>query len=209
MSGGEYVLIVEGQDDKHVVRHLCASRQAIPGFCIKDKGGIEKLLKEIGLEILSPGLKAIGILVDANNNPDSRWQAVSDRLKQENVAAPALPDPNGTIIPETDGMPRIGIWLMPNNKDSGELEDFVAKMIPDNDPVWPLVEGYIDGIPASDRKFTEKKTLRAKVHAWLAARESPRQMGVAIRAKDLDATGPLCTAFVAWLRELFELPAEE
>ncbi len=209
MSGGEYVLIVEGQDDKHVVRHLCASRQAIPGFCIKDKGGIEKLLEEIGLDILRPDIKAIGILVDANTNLDSRWHAVSDRLKQENIAAPALPDPNGTIIPETDGMPRIGVWLMPNNKDSGELENFVAEMIPDDNPVWPLAKRYIDGIPAYDRKFTEKKTLRAKVHAWLATRKEPRRMGEAIGVGDLDATGPLCTVFVAWLRKLFELPAEE
>ncbi len=181
----------------------------MPEFGIKNKGGIEKILDEIWLDIFSPGLKAIGILVDANDNIDSRWQAVRDKLKQENVILPSLPSLDGTIIPATDERPRIGVWLMPDNQSRGELEDFVAKMIPRNDPVWPLSKRYIDGIPDADRKFAEKKILRAQVHAWLATRKSPRPMGSAIRAQDLDVTGPLCTAFETWLRKLFELPPPE
>ena len=100
-------------------------------------------------------------------------------------------------------MPRVGVWLMPDNQSPGELEDFVAQMIPDGDPVWPLSQDYIDGIPVSDRKFAHGKTLRAKIHAWLAAREDPRQMGLAIRARDLDIGGDLCTRFTAWLDMLF------
>ena len=100
-------------------------------------------------------------------------------------------------------MPRVGVWLMPDNESPGELEDFVAQMIPDGDPVWPLSQDYIDGIPVSDRKFTAGKTLRAKIHAWLAAREDPRQMGAAIGTYDLDIGGDLCTRFTAWLDMLF------
>ena len=86
----------------------------------------------------------------------------------------------------------------------GELENFVSEMIPDGDPVWPLSEDYIDSIPEADRKFTKKKILRAKIHAWLATREDPRQMGVAIGARDLHTDGTLSTAFANWLRKLFE-----
>lgn len=201
MPDKNYILLVEGQDDKHVVRHLCDSDKAMPKLCIRDKGGIEEVLEDIGLAILTPGCKAIGILVDANDNPDNRWDAVKNRLREEGVIAPSQPDPTGTII---EHQPRIGVWLMPNNEHAGELEDFVAEMIPGDDPVWPLSEGYINSIPEQDRKFTEKKKPRAKVHAWLATREEPRRMGVAIRAGDLDATGPLCTAFLTWLRRLFQ-----
>ena len=93
---------------------------------------------------------------------------------------------------------------MPNNMSSGELEDFVAEMIPDGDSVWPRSESYIQSIPEDERKFGEKKILRAKVHAWLAARKKPGQMGLAIRHNDLDVTGQLSTEFVDWLKELFE-----
>ena len=93
---------------------------------------------------------------------------------------------------------------MPNNSSCGELEDFIAEMIPDNDAVWPLSQRYIDEIPETERKFKPKKTRRAQIHAWLAAREDPRHMGVAISAKDLEVDGVLCQQFIAWLTELFK-----
>ena len=201
MDNNDRVLLVEGADDEHVVWHLCNRHQAIPEFCIRDKKGIEGLLEDIGLEILDPRRKAVGILVDANDDLDARWNAVADRLRKENIEVPSNPEPTGIII---DGTPRVGIWLMPNNESPGELENFVSEMIPADDPVWPLSKNYIDGIPEADRKFTEKKILRAKVHAWLATREEPRKMGVAIRAQDLRVDGTLSTAFANWLRQLFE-----
>ena len=126
---------------------------------------------------------------------------MANRLREEKIEVPSCPDPTGTIL---DSNPRIGMWLMPNNKSSGELENFVREMIPGNDPVWPLSECYIDGIPVKDRKFTEKKILRAKIHAWLATREDPKQMGLAIRARDLCVDGALSATFADWLRNLFK-----
>ena len=92
---------------------------------------------------------------------------------------------------------------MPNNMSSGELEDFVAAMIPKGDPVWPLSEAYVDDIPVADRKFKPGKTLRAKVHSWLATREEPRLMGSAVKAQDFDVTVPYVVTLVDWLRDLY------
>ena len=201
MDNNDRVLLVEGQDDKHVVRHLCNFHAGMPRFCVLDKEGIEVLLEDIGSEILAPGRKAVGILVDANDDLDARWDAVANRLREENIEVPGSPELTGTII---DSNPRVGIWLMPNNTSPGELENFISEMILDDDPVWPLSKDYIDGIPEADRKFTEKKILRAKIYAWLATREDPRQMGAAIRARDLHTDGTLSTTFANWLRQLFE-----
>ena len=205
MDNNDCVLLVEGTDDEHVVRHLCNRlcnrQQAMPEFYIRGKGGIEVLLEDIGLEILDPRRKAVGILVDANDDLDARWSAVANRIRQENIEVPSSPERTGTII---DSNPRGGIWLMPDNTSPGELENFVSEMIPDDDPVWPLSENYIDDIPQAHRKFTEKKIMRAKIHAWLATRQDPRQMGAAIGARDLQVDGTLSTAFANWLRQLFE-----
>ena len=201
MDNNDRVLLVEGPNDKHVVRHLCNFHAEMPKFCVLDKEGIEVLLEDIGSEILAPGRKAIGILVDANDDLDARWNAVANRLREENIEVPSSPELTGTII---DSNPRVGIWLMPNNTSPGELENFISEMIPDDDPVWPLSEDYIDGIPEADRKFAEKKIMRAKIHAWLATREDPRQMGAAIGARDLHVDGKLSRAFADWLRKLFE-----
>ena len=201
-----HILVVEGQSDKHVVIQISNRHQPIPSFCISDKDSIDQLLNAISLEVKEPGRQALGILVDANDNLTARWNSVADRLRRVGYQPPASPDPAGTVIPgnpHIPARPRIGIWLMPDNTSPGELEDFVAQMIPGEDPVWPLSQQYIEGIPAADRKFAEHKTLRAQIHAWLAARKDPSQMGLAIRAHDLDVDGPLCQKFVAWLMNLF------
>ena len=185
----------------HVVRHIRQSDSLMPTFCIRRKGSIDELLRSIRGEILAEGRTAVGILVDANDNLQSRWQAVEGRLQAAGITLPAGPAVGGTII---DGRPRVGVWLMPDNESPGELEDFIAEMIPSGDPVWPLSETYIDSIPENHRKFAAGKILRAKVHAWLAARERPRPMGLAIGTRDLKTDGTDTQRFVDWLRKLFK-----
>ena len=199
------VLLVEGRDDERVVSGLRRRIGAVPDFGVIDKNGINNLLGSLEGEINAPGRTVVGVLADANDSPSNRWRAVRDRLARLGVDVPADPDPTGTIIEgnSDEGRPRVGVWLMPDNESRGELEDFVAAMIPKNDPVWPLSEDYVDGIPEEHRKFAPGKTRRAEVHAWLAVRERPRLMGVAIGARDLDVDVAVCNSFVDWLRRLF------
>lgn len=199
----EHLLIVEGQDDLHVLWHLRERHASAPSFCIEDKGNDRELLASIVPEVRVEDRKALGILIDANDNLRSRWDAISGRLDRLGIGTPAIPDPTGTII-DTPGRPRVGIWLMPNNQSPGELEDFIRPMIPANDPIWPLSNRYVDGIPKADRKFGEGKILRAKIHSWLAVRKEPRPMGRAISTRDLEVDGDLCQRFVAWLTRLFD-----
>ena len=194
------LLLVEGQDDKHVVEHL--RRKLAPNltFHCEDKGGSGPLLDAIDVEIATDGRVALGIMMDANDDLAARWQAIGHRLIGEDVQLPAQPARGGTII---DTHPRIGVWLMPNNSTPGELENFVAELVPKDDPVWPLAEQYIDGIPGEHRRFSSRKELRAKLHAWLATRKEPRKMGAAIRTAELNVGAPIASQFVNWLRTLF------
>lgn len=200
------ILLVEGADDKHVVLHIVRRLGLDLGLDIRDVEGYSNLRERIDTTIDDPGVEVVGIMADANADPGNRWTSVTDaarasqRLRLANVELSTSPVPGGAII---ECHPRVGIWLMPDNVSPGELEDFVATMIPRGDPVWPRARAYIDGIPETDRKFAEGKTERAKVHAWLAAREDPRRMGTAIGAGDLNVGAPRCQAFAAWLRRLF------
>lgn len=193
-------LLVEGPNDKHVVRHIRLRHAGAPSFCILEKDGVDNLLAAVDREFRVPGRQSLGILIDANDDVAARWAALQDRLARVKVDLPGSPDPTGTII---ESRPRVGVWLMPDNTAPGELEDFVIQMIPARDAVWPLSQDYIDGIPCAERKFSGKKQPRAQLYAWLAAREDPRRMGEAIRTRDLAVDGPLCQTFVAWLRKLF------
>ena len=197
----ERVLLVEGPDDKHVVRQLCR-RQSVPDFSIKVAGTVETLLSTVGAEILAPDRESIGVLIDADDDPQRRWDELVDLLYEEGIRVPGHPNPLGTIVNITEGPP-IGIWVMPDNRSSGELEDFVQKMISAGDPVWPKSQTYIEQIPVEHRKFRPGKLLRAQLYAWLATREIPGRMGAAIGAGDLNIEIENCKNFIDWLRRLF------
>ena len=202
------LLVVEGQTDQNAIFHLC--RQANPGleevFNIHDAKSFQGLLNTIRGFVNQEGIPSIGFIVDADDEPIEHWRLVLDRIANANgeIILPASPDPDGTIItanPNT-GSPRIGIWVMPDNSTTGELEDFVAQMIPLADPVWPLAQSYIDGIPRP-RRFDDDKVPKAEVHAWLAARRFPGLVGLAIREGDLSVNNPLSQRFLTWLSRLF------
>ena len=203
-------LLVEGQDDVRVIEALRSRRfEREAEWESIAKEGVERLLRSLYDEVnrsnrrMAEG-RIIGIVIDADGDAQGRWAAVRDRLRRAGVEAPDASDREGTIIPAARRKPRVGVWIMPDNVSEGELEDFVAQMVPATDPVWPKSQSYIASIPESERKFIEKKTTRAIVHAWLATREDPRQMGTAIRAGDLQTNGELCQRFLAWLQRLFE-----
>ena len=193
------VLLVEGVNDKHVVRNLSQRLAPALTFDCVEKGGIDNLLKAIPLEIKAPGRQAVGIVADANEKIHARFQAIADKLSAAGVTPPNALDDEGTVI---DGEPRVGVWLMPDNSSPGELEDFIIKLLPKDDPVWPRADQYIDGIPLDEREFKERKVMRAKLYAWLATRKAPQQMGAAIGRGSL-VVGLPAERFANWLSRLF------
>ena len=194
------LLLVEGRDDKQVVRRLCENSGQVQSFRTEGKGGIQELLRSIEAHLQEPDLRALGIVVDANTNPVGRWQSLATRISRAGIEVPGELDRDGTII---EGEIRIGVWLMPDNRSPGELEDFFRKMIRHDDAIWPRAESYIEDIPTEHRRFAPGKVTRAKVHAWLAAQERPHPMGLSIQAGHLDASEPTVQKFVAWLKRCF------
>ena len=215
------ILSVEGQDDKHFVWQLCAQHPSTfsiarsgdafqvdltsqsVAFSISDKISREELIKAIPQELKVSGREVVGVLVDADADVGKCWEELTSAFQGTNIDFPPSPMADGTIIPVDTTLSKIGVWLMPDNKRPGELEDFVAKMIPGYDPVWPLSRGYINQIPDGDRKFTQDKTPKAELYAWLAARKEPSRMGAAVGAGDLDVNGSPCQEFLNWLIQLF------
>jgi hypothetical protein len=201
------ILLVEGQDDAHVVKQLIEREGGVDDFTIVVKDGLPNLLAGLPLEFESDVREVIGIIVDADSDTSRRWSDLHAQLTDQ-VQLPDSLSIGGAIVDPGEGVPRVGVWVMPNNTDAGELEDFVQQMIPDSDAIWPrsrrYIEEIVDEFPTSPpRPFRDNKIIRAQVHAWLATRQAPRRMGQAIGRGDLDATVPVATEFVGWLRRLF------
>ena len=92
-TNAENILLVEGQDDRHVIKHICWKCQPLPRFHIEDKGGAGKLISGISGEIKVSGRKALGIVVDADGDPQSRWAQVVKQLDEQDIHCPVNPDP--------------------------------------------------------------------------------------------------------------------
>lgn len=200
---GVNALMVEGPDDCHLVEQILLRSDLKIALETSAYGGYQQLIERIEGELRVTNRAALGIVVDANNHPDRRWQSVKSRLDAHGAVTPESLGTDGIIIRETDELPRVGVWMMPDNESPGELEHFVAKMIPPGDPVWPRSQRYVDCIPVDARAFRPQDAMGAKVLSWIATRRKPGFMGQAISRGDLRTDGELCQRFIAWLDRLF------
>ncbi len=204
------VLMVEGPDDAYVVKHICGERQLGKIETIHPYGGKAPLLEGLGTRLKESDVIALGILLDADADLLACWQSVTDRLKQAgytNIAA--LPSSDGTVIaaPKHSLLPRIGIWLMPDNQVNGILEDFLRFLVPMNDPLFAHVLQSLDTIAPAQRRFSDLKQPKARIHTWLAWQEEPgKPYGQAISARYLDPHLPAADIFAGWLQRTFFSP---
>jgi len=201
------LLLVEGQDDKHVLENLLA-HHGVADFKVDDRGGCENLLKDLPVLLKSSERKHIGIVLDADTDLSRRWLQTRSILQKAGYRTlPASPARGGTLIAEA-GKPNIGIWLMPDNSALGMLEDFVAQLIPDDDACWPVAIQAVDNLPPEHRRFRDVDVPKARMHTWLAWQETPGvRMGAAITRKYLDPNSESADAFVTWVRRIIAGPA--
>ena len=132
------------------------------------------------------------------------WPPSPDRLGRAGIEVSDR-DPGGTVVRGKLPDPDVGVWIMPDNRSPGELEDFIAAMIPRDDSVWPLSPSLCrwDSGRESAVQFQEGAAGQGSFHAWLATRERPRPMGLAIGARDLEVGGAVCVELTEWLRRSF------
>lgn len=205
--GAKLVLMVEGPDDEHVVKNICGQRQPGKIENIHPYGGKDPLIDSIGVRLKESDIGALGIILDADTDLHARWQAVVFRLREAGYNdVPATPAPEGTIIesPADSLLPRVGIWLMPDNQTPGILEDFLHFLVPAGDGLLALVDKAIASIPISQRRFSDLREPKARIHTWLAWQKEPgKPFGQAISARYLDPNLPAANIFAGWLQRTF------
>lgn len=201
-------LIVEGANDKWAVINLMLrSAWAEVGDApwlpfVHDAGDVNRLLKLVGPHCKS--YDRVGVVVDANGDSSKRWTQVRGELSRADVGLVLPPSPaeGGIIVKGADK--RFGVWLMPNNRDPGRIEEMFAQMIPTADAAWPWAQEAVHEAEAHGARFARKDALKAQVHTWLAWQEEPGlPFGKAIERGLVSADAPLALAFVDWMDRLF------
>jgi hypothetical protein len=201
------VLLVEGINDKHVIKNLLKTYEI--EIEIRDKEGISNILGTLKTEV-DANEDFLGIVVDANSSLDSRWQSLVDRLKDKEIGyskVPAKPVENGLVLEREGFLPKLGIWVMPNNKLVGKIENFIRLLVAEEkENLWQIVEKVVSEIPAEEKLFADKDIIKAQVHTFLAWQDEPgRPMGESITRRYFQTDAPDAINFAAWIRRLFEL----
>jgi len=202
---GKRVLLVEGGDDCHVILSLCNTYNVPETFGIYDCGSDQNVLKRLNALILQPEpLDVIGVVLDADN-PDinGRWTNIQRKLRNYSYQFPNQPVKEGTILEGSEGLPKLGFWLMPNNLETGILEDFCCEMI-DVEAKDYIVNRITEAQTNQIATFKSQHRSKAIVHTYLAWQDEPGQpMGRAITCQVLRCENEVTYAFINWLNGLF------
>ena len=208
---GRKLLLVEGKDDKHVLMHICGNRTSLKLDKIKDHEGVDDLIDNLTEELRAAVNEGdiVGVIVDADVDLEGRWRKLRTKIARAGYPeVPERPTVNGTIIdpPPNTLLPRMGVWVMPNNQTSGNLEHFLEFLIPSPHPLYDHAQSSVASIPCGFRRFKTKDHRKALIHTWLAWQKEPgKPYGTAITARFLDPDVTEVDTLVSWLRRLFNV----
>ena len=209
------LLLVEGKDEQYTLPFFMdeyvvwGDKKEDRVVEIKEHDGLENLLKPgvIEAESKTPGLRAFGVIIDANDAFDSRWSRVRERCRK--VAA-GFPDdlPTGGVIHVTPDGLRIGVWVMPDNRSRGMLETFLSLLlIPERLPLWDFARESCDRASDIAGSYTAAHRDKAHVHTYLAWVEPPGlSLPYSILKRAFDARLPLAEDFARWFMDLYQIP---
>jgi hypothetical protein len=203
-------LLVEGNDDQHVVWALCKKHEVPKNFDVVDCGGYSKLSKKVKqlLKFNAEEISILGIIIDADADVQKRWIEIKSILINSGYQIDnELLSSDGLVVTAAE-LPRIGVWLMPNNDTKGAIEDFIEFLIPTNDGLLPEANRILSEIENKNlnnyNKNSDNQRKKALIHTWLAWQESPgTPMGSAITKSYLTTQHDLCQQFITWLNSLF------
>jgi hypothetical protein len=208
------VLLVEGVQEVRVIPELIEANgidwgtKKNPIVYIRDNVGYSNLSDPdlIATELQESGRSALGIVLDADEKPDDRWYSIRNACHKSVPDLPADLPENGLICDAPNGI-KFGIWMMPDNKQSGMLETFLAYMIPNETEIlWQFAQSSVEEAKTQGAKFTEFQIDKANIYTWLAWQNPPgRQLHQAVMEKILDPKHPRAQKFVTWFKELYGL----
>jgi len=217
--GSDSLLLVEGPSDLHavvqLVRLVHKAEPAFVGFDCKNDDGV---LDQLSLRLVQPEptQKIVGLILDADIDGSTEKDAVQRRceqLKNRIGADYDLPEnfpEEGLIIDPRPGrralgtLPRIGVWLMPNNKAFGMFEDLLLESLGDHEKNYTssvVNQAKTDNVATFHPSHLSKAVVRTYM-AWQEPPDLPH-LSFAIRKGHFQNIETACAVFLDWLGRLF------
>lgn len=216
-------LLVEGEADKDFFRaccqHLKLSVDVEPPtqFEAGGKGKDNALSILPGLiDNMADGLiTRLGLVIDADFKAtekgfDEALIRVKNILesKDYDIKTPGRQPSSGFVFKHHDGLPDFGLWIMPDNRNDGLIEDFIKQSIATSDKeLFKRAAKTVADLP-KPTKFRTIHTSKAEVATWMAWQEMPGQKLAATVGKEgrhlIDLNTGLPKLFLDWLRRVYQ-----
>ncbi|CAD6874298.1 DUF3226 domain-containing protein [Methylomonas fluvii] len=215
-------LLVEGKDDQDFFNAFCNlvigenKIDIFPPKALNENSGDgwSNLISNLPLllsQLKNGDTEKLGIILDADYPPENsggfheRYKKVTEKLAEVGYKIPTKPKlQKGDIFNHSDGLPNIGLWIMPDHKNNDMLESFVESLITDTTQASLLqhADKSINKLPV--KLFnTQLHTSKAKVFTWRAWQEKPgSSLAGALYKNILDRSK--ASDFEAWLTHTFK-----
>lgn len=171
------VLIVEGKDEDLFFQAFL-SALGVREIQILPIGGKTNLPRNLRALRNAPNfdrVQALGIVRDADTDPETAFQSVCTALRNANLPVP--PD----ISQPSVGSPRTSIFIVPDSASTGMIEDLCLKSV-QNAAVTTCIDQYLSCMGAA-LGVTPNNASKARVHAFLSAQiEADKRLGEAALA---------------------------
>lgn len=192
-------LIVEGKDADRfanvMIQHL-----GLDGLQVQNPGGVSELRPFLKALMLAPGnetIVSLGLVRDAEENPQSAFQSASDTLAQAGLTPPAV---CGRV---QAGAPRVGVFIFPDGTSPGALESLCLQSLRGH-AAEPCVrdflacwEGQRGGEPASVARRHKRE-----LYSFLSYEYPGYKLGEAAAANAFPLDSGVFSGFREFLRQL-------
>ncbi|MFA7241384.1 MAG: DUF3226 domain-containing protein [Sulfuricellaceae bacterium] len=216
------ILLVEGAEDREFFVALL-KRCSLPNVEVAPPnkafpesalgGGWTNVLKALP-QLLDDmkqedGPERLGVVIDADyaDYPDSkggfpqRYAEVAAILASRGYRKSEQPLGRGTVFEHLDGLPPVGLWIMPDHAGDGMLEDFLGCAVTsDQRRLFDHGRQAIANLPVIlfNQKLHNSKAL---VSTWRAWQKKPgASLGQCVKDDLLDLTQEIAADFISWLQ---------
>lgn len=171
-----HLMIVEGQDEFRFFNAFFKYHN-ISDIQIIDIGGKTQFKNRIRAVVISQyfhQVKSIGIVRDADDNPQGAFQSICHSLKSAGLNAPTAP------MTITDSKPRVAVYICPSQNKKGAIENIILNSVKKL-PVMECVNSFIDCLLNNKTDLNPPHNIeKAKVQAFLSSKgEGGIQVGLA------------------------------
>ena len=196
------VLLLEGNDDCNIIKKFCKNNQININFGFCNCGNDSKVLSALNSLLRKSETQIIGVILDADEDIDACYQKIKNQIKDFYPILPVKFPKTGLVL-APENLPKLGIWIMPNNQDNGALEDFYLKLVTgiDTDFIKKCIK------TAKQKKLTSFKPQhknKAIMHTYFAWQDKPGMpLYSAINKIALNYNKEIAKNFKVWIEKLF------